>query len=136
MVKIGRSHDTSNSLAATGLAAILALNSFDLKAQDLPARPYNGEQPAGAVLTGQQDSAAFRLYNGCLLKNSEGLAKYTLDEKSRVKSVVFPNGYSVSEVNYHQGAGQENLIASLTISSGGVTRTYTRMISGMRLYSS
>lgn len=136
MVKIGRSHDTSNSIATTGLAAILALNSFDLKAQDLPARPDHGQQAAGAVLTGQQDSAGLRLYSGYLLKNSEGRAKYTLDEKSRVKSVVFPNGYSVSEVNYHQGAGQENLIASLTISSGGVTRTYTRMISGMRLYSS
>jgi hypothetical protein len=131
--------------AAAALLALLPINGLTSEAQttrkDEP--PAASSTDLGALtlpkverVKQENQSNQVILKSGFVLPQGEKTATYTLNEDRRVSGIVFPSGYTISQIMYHNVAGREDRIASLAITAGGVARTYTRNTYRDQLYTS
>jgi hypothetical protein len=133
------------SKVAAALLAILPIGGVPSEAQITPRDepPASSSTDLGALTLPRVDqgssndrAAQVTLRSGFIIPQGDKTAKYSLSEDGRVNGIAFPSGYTISRITYHTVAGSEDRIASLSITAGRVTKTYTRNIYRGQLYSS
>ncbi len=94
-----------------------AASSTDLTPRTLPKAEISPRPPPGE---------SKKLKSGFVVAKPEDRTAYTLDKEGRVLGLRFPSGYTVSDISYHTFPGKEDCIIQLTITSGGLSKVYTR----------